>query len=41
MYNDLLKAQNEWSSQLVSQADRTDPNKEMVIISRFISLSYC
>ena len=33
MYNDLLKAQDEWNSQLVSQANRTDPNKEMVFES--------
>ena len=30
MYNDLLKAQTEWNSQLVTHANRIDPDKEMV-----------
>ncbi len=30
MHDDMLKAQAEWNSQLMSQSDRTDPNKEMV-----------
>ena len=32
MSTDLKKAQNEWESQLKSQANRADPDKEMVLI---------